>query len=566
MVDFIWVAVIIGFALWWMGVYALNKAGVLKRFNMTAYGPLIMWRTYRGQGLLEALSAPKTFWKALFSLCIPLVFVSMIIMLAMILIVDVVMIVKTPAPSVATAPQNILVIPGVNQFVPFVWGWLALVVAMVVHELGHAVMARAENIKVKSLGLLLAPIPLGAFAEIDEEEMFGTKSEGTTGEVLGPMDTKAAGEGKRTASSMGQVRILSAGVISNFLIAIVAFLLLFGPVLGAIAATNSGMAVVNVAPGTQAYDIGIHNNMIINSVDGVNVSTPGQFNDYLRAHAGSNVTIQGMQGSQAVSYTLNAGDAKGLYILGVVPDFPAAQAGIGPNMQMVSVDDTPIRNNAEYTAFMANTTPGQTVNVGLIAQNGTMLNTTLVLASGAQPKGYMGFGGADLSDNSIGILVGTFDAKGQLSLLQNMLSPTGNNIVDKALSVVEGLAVIMFMPLWEVMGGFTGISVFQSDLASLYHPIGWAAGLGNTVFYMALALFWIGWLNMNVGLFNCLPMIPLDGGHIFREVTRVSVGRFIRDDKKVDRISKAIVNGFAITLFSSLVFMIVAPYIVHGLV
>ena len=157
MVDFIWVAVIVGFALWWMGVYALNKAGVLKRFNMTAYGPLIMWRTYRGQGLLEALSAPKTFWKALFSLCIPLVFVSMIIMLAMILIVDVVMIVKTPAPSVATAPQNILVIPGVNQFVPFVWGWLALVVAMVVHELGHAVMARAENIKVKSTGIAACP-------------------------------------------------------------------------------------------------------------------------------------------------------------------------------------------------------------------------------------------------------------------------------------------------------------------------------------------------------------------------------------------------------------------------
>ncbi len=335
--------------------------------------------------------------------------------------------------------------------------------------------------------------------------------------------------------------------------------------LGAIGATNSEMVVVNVAPGTPAYDAGIHNHMIIHSVDGVNVTTPGQFNDYLRAHSGSTVTIRGMQGSQAVSYPIKVNDTRGLYILGALPDLPAAKAGIGPNMQMLSINGTPIGNYAEYTTFMANTTPGQTVSVGLVAQNGTMLNTTLALASGAQPKGYMGFSGADLSDNSIGILVGMMDAQGQLSALQNMLSPTGNTIVDKAMSVVEGLAVIMFMPLWEVMGGFTGISVFQSDLASLYHPIGWAAGLGNGVFYMALALFWIGWLNMNVGLFNCLPMIPLDGGHIFREVTRVTVGRFIRDGKKVDRISKAIVNGFAITLFSSLVFMIVAPYIVHGL-
>jgi len=107
--------------------------------------------------------------------------------------------------------------------------------------------------------------------------------------------------------------------------------------------------------------------------------------------------------------------------------------------------------------------------------------------------------------------------------------------------------------------------VFQSDLVSLFHPIGWATPLGNGIFYLILSLFWIGWLNMTIGIFNCLPMIPLDGGHIFREITRMALGRFIKDSDKVDRISRAIVNGFAITLFSSLVFMIVAPYIVHGI-
>ncbi len=129
------------------------------------------------------------------------------------------------------------------------------------------------------------------------------------------------------------MRILSAGVISNFLVAAIAFLLLFGPVLGAIGATNSEMVVVNVAPGTAAGDAGIHNNLIIRSVDGINVSSPDQFNDYLKAHAGSNVTIAGMQGSQAVSYTVPVGDSRGVYILGVVPDYPAQKAGIGPHMQ-----------------------------------------------------------------------------------------------------------------------------------------------------------------------------------------------------------------------------------------
>jgi membrane-associated protease RseP (regulator of RpoE activity) len=406
---------------------------------------------------------------------------------------------------------------------------------------------------------------MGAFAEIDEEEMFGTRAEGKTGEIFGPMETKAAGEGVRKASSMAQVRILSAGVISNFLVGFIAFALLFGPVLGAIAATNSEMVVVNVAPDTPAALAGIHNNMIIRSVDGVNVSTPDQFNDYLKAHAGKDVTIAGMQGSQAVSYTVNAGESKGLYILGVVPDFPAQQAGIGPNMQLVSIDGTPIGSYADYNAYMNGTKPGQEINVGLIAANGTAMNTTLTLASGTKPKGYMGFGGADLSDNSIGILVGTFDAEGQLSWLQNLLSPTGNTLIDKVVSMITGLIILTFLPIWEFTGGISGFSIFQSDLASLYHPVGWAAGLGNGVFYLALSLFWIGWLNVQLGLFNCLPMIPLDGGHIFREVARVFVGRFVKDTAKVDSISRVIVNGFSIVLISSLVFMVVAPYIVHGL-
>ncbi len=563
--DLTWFAVFAGFGIWWLAVYMLDKTGVLKRYNITAYGPLIMWRTYRGQGLLNALASPGTFWKVLITVCIPLVFVSMFIMLGMIAVADIVMILKTPAPSAATAPQNLLVIPGVNEFVPFVWGWIALIVGMVTHEFGHAIMAKAEKIKVKSLGLLLIPIPMGAFAEIDEEEMFGSKTEGKTGEVFGPVDPKPAGEGARKASSMAQVRILSAGVISNFLIGALAFMLLFGPVLGAIAATNSEMVVVNVAPGTPAALAGIHNNLIIRSVDGVSMSSPDQFNDYLKAHAGSNVTIAGMQGSEAVSYTVNAGDSKGLYILGVVPGFPAQKAGIAPHMQMVSINGTPIGSYADYNATMANTKPGQEVNVGLIAANGSAVNYTLALASGTQPKGYMGFGGADLSDNSIGIVVGTFDAEEQLSWLQNLLSPTGNTIIDKVVSMVTGLIILTFLPIWEFTGGISGFSIFQSDLVSLYHPIGWAAGLGNGIFYLALALFWIGWLNVQLGLFNCLPMIPLDGGHIFREVARVFVGRFVKDTAKVESISRIIVNGFSIVLISSLVFMVVAPYIVHGL-
>lgn len=564
MLDWIWLAVIAGFGLWWLAVYTLDKTGVLQRHNITAYGPLIMWRTYRGQGLLDALAKPKTAWKALISACMPLVIVSMFVYLALIILGDVVMIFRTPAPSAATAPQNLLVIPGVNQFVPFLWGWIALIVGMVTHEMGHAIMAKAENIKVKSLGLLLIPIPLGAFAEIDEEELFGSKTEGVSGEVFGPTNPKPAGEGVRKASSKAQIRILSAGVITNFLVGIIAFLLLFGLVLPAIGATNSQMVVMKVAPGTPAAAAGVQNDFIIHSVDGINMTTPDAFNAYLKAHAGDNVTIAGTQGSQDVSYTIPVGPDYGLYIMDVVDGYPAQAAGITPQMQMVSIEGTPISNYSEYTAYMANTTPGQEVTVGMVAANGTPVNYTLTLASGSEPKGYMGFSGTGLSDNSVGILVGTFDAQSQLSWLQNLLTPTGDTLGDKISSVFVGAIILLFLPIWEFTGGIVGFSVFQSDLAGMYHPIGWAAGLGNGVFYMALCLFWIGWLSIQLGMFNCLPMIPLDGGHIFREMTRVGVGKFVHDRDRVEYIARIIVNGFSVILISSIVFMVVAPYIVHG--
>src|SRR4030042_456961 len=30
-------------------------------------------------------------------------------------------------------------------------------------------------------------------------------------------------------------------------------------------------------------------------------------------------------------------------------------------------------------------------------------------------------------------------------------------------------------------------------------------------------LFWSAWINLNVGIFNAIPMIPLDGGYIFKD-------------------------------------------------
>jgi membrane-associated protease RseP (regulator of RpoE activity) len=171
--DYLTLALVI-FAVYWLFVIFLNSRGTLERYGISAYGPLLMLRTIRGLRLLDKLANPKKFWRVFADIGIPLTVFGMFFMLAILLIGDFRLLVTQPAPSALNAPQNVLLIPGVNQFIPLTWGLIGLIVTLVVHELSHGILSRVADIKVKSLGLLIALVPIGAFAEPDESQLLGT--------------------------------------------------------------------------------------------------------------------------------------------------------------------------------------------------------------------------------------------------------------------------------------------------------------------------------------------------------------------------------------------------------
>ncbi|MDG6989618.1 MAG: site-2 protease family protein [Nitrososphaerota archaeon] len=106
----------------------------------------------------------------------------------------------------AVGPLANLAIPGLNPYLPLVYGWLALVVGLVTHEAAHGIVARSLGVPVKSAGLIMfLCIPIGAFVEVDEVAM------------------KAA----RPAASL---RILAAGVGDNLVIGMLSLLALVGVV------------------------------------------------------------------------------------------------------------------------------------------------------------------------------------------------------------------------------------------------------------------------------------------------------------------------------------------------
>jgi membrane-associated protease RseP (regulator of RpoE activity) len=72
----------------------------------------------------------------------------------------------TPPPPL----QAYLLLPGLNPLIPFVYGIIGIVIAVVIHEGTHGVISRRLGLPVKSTGLLFFLIvPIGAFVEIDEK-------------------------------------------------------------------------------------------------------------------------------------------------------------------------------------------------------------------------------------------------------------------------------------------------------------------------------------------------------------------------------------------------------------
>lgn len=78
-------------------------------------------------------------------------------------------------PTRVHDPVNWLVIPGANDFLPLAttpYILLGLAVGMSVHEFGHGIAARLENIPVEETGVaFLFGLPIAAYVELDDDKV-----------------------------------------------------------------------------------------------------------------------------------------------------------------------------------------------------------------------------------------------------------------------------------------------------------------------------------------------------------------------------------------------------------
>lgn len=243
-------------------VYVLYRRGLVgPDRSLSLFGPALMIKTQRGRTFLERIGRFRRFWSIAGDVGILFAAMAMVTVVV-VLILDAAIALRVPASS-APSPAEALGIPGINPIIPLGYGLVALIIGVVLHELLHGVLARSQSIGVKSLGILWCVIPVGAFVEQNDVEMMA-------------------------ATRRRRDRVAAAGVLANFVLAALFFVVLSAAISSSVQPNADGVGIAYVVPNTPAANASLASGDIITAINGTPVtsdavlftllqnSTPGQ--------------------------------------------------------------------------------------------------------------------------------------------------------------------------------------------------------------------------------------------------------------------------------------------------
>ena len=408
---------------------------------------------------------------------------------------------------------------------------VVLGVLVVFHELGHYWVARWCGVKVLrfSVGFgrvlwsrrvgsdgtewAISAVPLGGYVKMLDER------EGAVADADLPRAFNRQGVFTRIA-------IVAAGPIANLLLAV---LLFAGTYVYGIPGQR---ALLSDPPAnTPAAAAGVRDGDLVVAVDGTPV---GSWQDLrwrlLRASDASDATIEverpdGSRQRRSLPLASLAGaDWEGNFMstlglradLGapvideVVPDKPAARAGLRAGDRIVAIDGAPVRSPAEVAA-KTNAKLGGEVAFRIM-RDGAERDVTLTTEVAEQAGRKVGIAGVRLKVDpalaerlAVTVRYGVIDALGQ------------------GTSKTWELAVFTLRMLGRIATG-------EASLKNISGPITMADFAGQSA--QAGALVFIGYLaliSISLGVLNLLPVPLLDGGHLLYYFAEIIKGSPVSD-------------------------------------
>ncbi|MBS1905936.1 MAG: site-2 protease family protein [Actinobacteria bacterium] len=199
------------------------------------------------------------------------------------------------------------------------------------------------------------------------------------------------------------------------------------------------------------------------------------------------------------------------------PIAPAAEAGVKPGDRIVAVDGKDVTTFAEASAIIQ-ASPGKTIPL-VVERNGSRLTLQLTpVAAQRQEADANGHAVVDDKGNAVLHTVGYAGVGAQLAYVQQPLGAGFEQAMANTGSVVQLIGNLP-VRLWDV-----GVSLVTGTPRDPNGPLS-VIGVGRIAGEVAAAdapllnrfavlLSLMGSLNIALFVFNLIPLLPLDGGHI----------------------------------------------------
>jgi len=403
----------------------------------------------------------------------------------------------------------------------------ALFLALCLHELGHFLAARRAGVKVEEFGIGLPPrifgirrgetiysvnaIPVGAFVK-------------TAGEDDPTVPRSLAG--KRPFTRLG---VYVAGPVGNFILAF-ALLSVFYALPYSVISSN-GLVVYSVVENAPAHMAGIGPGDVILEVAGRPVHRLGDITDTLMQSGQDEVALlllrNGREEEISLVPVLDPDSRRP--VIGVYPwwnmvdhvdqNSAAYEANIRPRDAIYTVNGQVAYGGEAVASALRATEEGDEISVVLL-RDGKMTSTSLTNVN------YESLPGVDIR------WVDTYFEEERIPVWRAVYQGA-SFVIHMPAFIIEAIPMIRESPDTALVGPI-GAGQLMVEVVRTY-------GFSNT-------LFMAGLISLGIGIFNLLPIPPLDGGGML-----IAFIEWVRRGKRLSARAARLAHTVGLTLIIALV-------------